>query len=196
MPSSSPFASWLRAQPSLAGEPPALDTDALPDDPVALFVEWIRDAAAHGVAEPHTATLATVDADGMPDSRILIVKDVSTRGWAFAGPRASAKGAQLATSPVAAMNFWWQPIRRAVRLRGAVQEAPLRESEADLAERSAAARAGIRPGEWVRWWLRPEHVEFWQGATDRRHVRIVYTQDGDRWVRDILSGESRKGQHE
>lgn len=189
----SSFASWLREQPSLAGEPPSLALDDLPDDPVALFVEWMQDAVAHGVAEPHTATLATVDADGMPDSRVLIVKDVSARGWAFAGPRASAKGAQLATAPVAAMNFWWQPIRRAVCLRGAVQEASSGESEADLAERSASARAGIRPGEWVRWWLRPECVEFWQGAADRRHVRIVYTRDGDRWERTIIGGEQQGG---
>lgn len=88
------------------------------------------------------------------------------------------------------MNFWWQPILRAVRLRGTVQEAPSSESEADLAERPAKARAGVRPGEWVRWWLLPERVEFWQGSTDRRHARIVYTRDGDRWAHEIVGGRS------
>lgn len=193
MTSSSPFASWLRELPALAGEPPMLDLGDLPDDPVALFIEWMHAAVERGVAEPHAATLATVDADGIPDARTLLVKDVSARGWAFAGPRASAKGAQLAASPAAAMNFWWQPIRRAVRLRGAVQEASSLESETDLAERSASARADIRPGEWVRWWLEPVRVEFWQGSTDRRHVRIVYTFDGHRWERTTTSGEQQGG---
>lgn len=194
MSSSSPFASvrlesWLRAQASLIGTPPELDLDALPDDPVALFAQWIALAADSGVAEPHAATLATVDAAGMPDARTLLLKDVSDRGWAFAGSRASTKGAQLAESPAAAMNFWWQPARRAVRVRGPVHEATAAESDADLAERSAAARAGIEPGEWVRWWLEPVRVEFWQGAADRRHVRIVYLRDGTGWTRRLVSGE-------
>lgn len=192
MASSSPFASWLRKQPALVGEPPALVLEDLPDDPIALFIEWMKDAAARGVAEPHAATLATVDADGAPDARTLLVKDVSARGWAFAGPRGSVKGSQLSAAPVAAMNFWWQPVRRAVRVRGAVQEASALESEADLAEQSAAARAGIAAGEWVRWWLEPSRIEFWQGATDRRHVRIVYMHERNRWTRAIGSGESSR----
>jgi len=189
MTSSSPFGLWLRAQPALAGEPPVLDLAALPDDPALLFIEWMQDAVVRGVAEPHAATLATVDAAGTPDARTLLVKDVSDRGWAFAGPRASRKGAQLAAMPRAAMNFWWQPVRRAVRVRGAVREASPAESDADLAERSEAARSGIRSGEWVRWWLEPERVEFWQGATDRRHVRIVYQGGVGGWVRESMNGE-------
>lgn len=194
MTSSSPFASWLRAQPSLTGTPPELDLDDLPGDPATLFERWIRAAAASGVAEPHAGTLATADSGGTPDARTLIVKDVSARGWGFAGPRDSAKARQLDESPAAAMNFWWPSITRAVRVRGPVQEASDEESTADLAERSAAARAGIRPGEWVRWWLVPEQVEFWQGATDRRHVRIVYAREGERWSCTIREGEQERGQ--
>jgi pyridoxamine 5'-phosphate oxidase len=190
MASSSPFASWLRAQPSLTGTPPELDTRAVPFDPTTLFEQWVREAVAAGVAESHAGTLATVDSRGMPDARTLIIKDVSEHGWAFAGPRDSAKGRQLAVAPAAAMNFWWQPLRRAARLRGRVQEASADESAADLAERSAAARAGLGPEDWVRWWLVPEHVEFWQGAPDRRHVRIVYTRGADGWHRGIENGES------
>lgn len=193
----SSFETWLRAQPSLIGTPPELDLDALPDDPVALFEQWIRAAVADGVEEPHVATLATVDSAGKPDARSLIVKDVTSRGWAFAGPRASAKGAQLATARAAALNFWWQPIRRAVRLRGPVHEATVAESDADLAARSAAAREGLNPGDWVRWWLEPERVEFWQGAEDRRHIRIVYVRDGAGWARTLANGEiDRRGEHE
>ncbi|OUE18803.1 Pyridoxine/pyridoxamine 5'-phosphate oxidase [Clavibacter michiganensis subsp. michiganensis] len=127
------FARWLRAQPSLTGSAPALDTADLPDDPDDLFRAWITAAADAGVPEPHAATLATADADGLPDARTLILKDVSPRGWAFASTRSSAKGAQLAANRAAALAFWWQPIVWAVRVRGSVEEATAEESAADLA---------------------------------------------------------------
>lgn len=183
------FVSWLRAQPSLTGSAPALDLDALPADPDDLSRAWITAAADAGVPEPHAATLATVDADGLPDARTLILKDVSPRGWAFASARSSAKGAQLASAPAAALAFWWQPIVRAVRVRGSVEEATAEESAADLAARSAAARADVDPGDWVLWRIRPVHVEFWQGSPDRRHARIRYDRVGDAWTRSGAAGE-------
>ncbi|OZB81037.1 MAG: pyridoxamine 5'-phosphate oxidase [Microbacterium sp. 13-71-7] len=190
-------AAWLRERPSLTGTPPALHPDAVPDDPLALFLNWITAAAEAGVAEPHAATLATADADGTPDARTLILKDVDERGWAFAGTRSSAKGRQLAVNPAAALNFWWQPVLRAVRVRGPVVEAPAGESAADLAARSAAARAGVADGDWVLWRIVPNRIEFWQGATDRRHTRIVYTREGDRWLRSWSGGDgTRRGADE
>ncbi|WP_435080393.1 pyridoxamine 5'-phosphate oxidase family protein [Clavibacter michiganensis] len=185
------FARWLRAQPSLTGSAPTVDLDDLPDDPDDLFRAWITAAADAGVPEPHAATLATVDADGLPDARALILKDVSPRGWAFASTRSSAKGAQLAAAPAAALAFWWQPIVRAVRVRGSVEEATAEESAADLAARSAAARADVDPGDWVLWRIRPVHVEFWQGSPDRRHARILFDRVGDTWIRSGASGEGR-----
>jgi len=190
-------AAWLRERPSLTGTPPALHPDAVPDDPLALFLNWITAAAEAGVAEPHAATLATADADGTPDARTLILKDVDERGWAFAGTRSSAKGRQLAANPAAALNFWWQPVLRAVRVRGPVVEALAGESAADLAARSAAARAGVADGDWVLWRIVPSRIEFWQGATDRRHARIVYTREGDRWLRSWSGGDgTRRGADE
>lgn len=183
-------AAWLRARPTLTGSAPTLHPDSPPDDPLALFLNWITTAAEAGVAEPHAATLATVDADGVPDARTLILKDADERGWAFAGPRSSAKGRQLAARPAAALNFWWQPQRRAVRVRGPVQEASAEESAADLQARSAAARAGVAEGDWVLWRVVPSRIEFWQGAEDRQHVRIVYVRDGSDWVR-TWCGEER-----
>lgn len=190
---------WLRAQPALTGTSPALDVEHLPQDPVELFLRWIRQAESAGVPEPHAATLATLDADGMPDARTLIIKDVDERGWAVAGPRSSRKGAQLEAHPVAALNFWWQPIVRAVRLRGAVVAASPEECEADLAARSAASREGILPGEWMLWRILPVRVEFWQGAPDRRHARIVYERGHDgSWSRELHGGVpagTNEGEH-
>lgn len=182
-------AAWLRSRPALTGTAPALHPGSVPDEPLVLFLNWITTAAEAGVPEPHAATLATVDGDGMPDARTLILKDVDERGWAFAGPRSSAKGRQLAANPAAALNFWWQPVLRAVRVRGPVQEASAEESAADLAARSAAARAGVAEGDWVLWRIVPSRVEFWQGAEDRRHTRIVYTRAASGWIRTWHGGQ-------
>ena len=179
----------LRGIPSLTGVPPRLDDD-LPLEPVPLFARWLDQAIEWEVPEPLAMTLATVDRDGVPDARTVILKAVDHRGWAFAGPRSSRKADQLADRPAAALNLWWQPLMRAVRVRGMVEEASREDSDADLAARSAAARADVLPGGWVLWRVRPSRVEFWQGAADRRHHRIVYTRHGDRWDLTTSTGEA------
>lgn len=173
---------WLRGLPSLTGAPPIFDIDDVPDDPLTLFAHWFAEAVRDDVPEPRAMTLSTLGQDGMPDARVLILKGVSVDGWAFAGPRSSAKAAQLATHPAAALSFWWQPQMRALRLRGQVHEASAADSAADLAQRPAAARDDIDPDDWVLWRLMPEQIEFWQGATDRRHLRLIYRRQGGAWV--------------
>ena len=155
-----------------------------------LFEQWLRGAAAAGVAEPHVATLSTVDADGLPDARALILKDVGPRGWAIAGPWSSAKAEQLAARPVAALSFWWQPIVRAVRLRGGMQLATAAEVAADFEARPESARVGLTSADWMLWRLAPTHVEFWQGSPDRRHTRIMYERQDQSWHREVRGGET------
>lgn len=173
-------AAKLRAIPSLTGIAPAINLQQLPTEPIALFYEWLDAAIDAQVPEPAAATLSTVDDQGMPDARTLILKDVDGTGWAFAGTASSRNGQQLTAHPAAALSIWWQPLMRAVRVRGPVVEASPHESEADLAARSEAARSAVAPGDWRLWRIQPIRVEFWQGATDRRHLRIVYTLD-DGW---------------
>jgi len=163
----------LRALPSLAGAPPALDLDALPETPTDLFLAWLDEAIRAGVPEPHAMTLATVSDDG-PDGRVLLLKDVDARGWAFASERSSAKGDQLAARPAAALTFWWQPLVRSVRVKGPVVEAPVGESLADLRARPLEAQQRTSPEDWTLWRVAATHVEFWQGSPDRRHVRVHY----------------------
>ncbi len=188
----SELGTWLRAPPTRTGTAPPLRLAAVREDPITLFLDWLGAAAAAGVPEPHAATLSTVDADGMPDSRTLILKDVDARGWAFAGARSSQKAAQLAARPAAALNLWWQPQRRAVRVRGTVQEASDAESDADLAARSESARAGLHPGDWVLWRVVPTRVEFWQGSPDRNHTRIVYDRVDGGWHHTVTGSAPRR----
>ena len=132
----------LRRVPSLLGGAPAPEFAHPPARPEQLFVEWFRYAVAVGVPEPHVATFSTVDERGVPDARALVLKDLTDDGrFAVAGGAGSAKGQQLASSPAAALTFWWQPLARSVRLRGPVHRAPAEEAAADDRARGTVARA-------------------------------------------------------
>jgi len=89
----------LRGLPALVGRPPVFDTGAIPADPLALFVDWLREAVDAGVPEAHAMTLSTVEGDGLPDARVLLLKDLTAEGWWFASEEGSAKGRQLAENP-------------------------------------------------------------------------------------------------
>jgi pyridoxamine 5'-phosphate oxidase len=132
----------LRAVPSLLGRAPTPDFDHPPARPEQLFAAWFRDAVIAGVPEPHVATLSTVDEDGMPDARALVLKDVTEDGrFAVAGGAGSAKGRQLAARPAAALTFWWQAQARSVRVRGRVLQGSAEEAAADDRDRGPVARA-------------------------------------------------------
>lgn len=180
-------ARWFRSFGTLRGTAPTFDLGHLPDHPTELFLDWLREAERAAVPEPLAATLATVGADGLPDARTLLIKDMTASGWAFAGPRSSAKASQLAANPVAALNFWWQPLLRAVRVRGSVVEASRSEIEAEIAARQTPTASD----DWMLWWIRPVRVEFWQGAVSRNHTRLVYESVAGHWTHRVISGEPR-----
>ena len=163
----------LRSLPTLIGRPPSELIDDPAQDPIDLFLDWMREAIDAGVPEPHAMTLSTVGEDGMPDARVLILKGVDARGLAFASTSSSRKGRQLAAHPEAALTFWWQPLLRSVRLNGRVVEASAEGTAADLAARSADARANVEKGDWRLWRLVPARTEFWQGSNNRRHQRVI-----------------------
>jgi pyridoxamine 5'-phosphate oxidase len=93
---------YLRSLPVFAGAPASFDPQSAPEGPVELFAQWLRYAVDEGVPEPHAMTLSTCDGAGMPDGRVLILKDLDERGWWFAANADSAKGIQLAESRAAA----------------------------------------------------------------------------------------------
>ncbi|MEU6865072.1 pyridoxal 5'-phosphate synthase [Streptomyces sp. NPDC046876] len=125
---------------------PAFDPDTAPSTPLPLFREWFTHAAAAGQVEPHTMSLATVDAEGRPDVRILMLHDADARGWHFASHATSSKGRQLAAHPDAALVFYWPAVARQVRIRGRVTACDPKESRADLAVRSRGALAAALTG--------------------------------------------------
>ncbi|MFD3326191.1 pyridoxal 5'-phosphate synthase [Streptomyces sp. NPDC058701] len=128
------------------GPLPAFDPATAPAEPLPLFRAWFTDAARAGQPEPHTMSLATVDAQGRPDVRTLMLHDADARGWHFATHATSTKGQQLAGCPEAALGFYWPAVARQIRLRGRVTACGPQESRADLAVRSRGALAAALTG--------------------------------------------------
>ncbi|MFD6971287.1 pyridoxal 5'-phosphate synthase [Streptomyces sp. NPDC059979] len=125
---------------------PGFDAGSAPGEPLTLFREWFVHAARAGQPEPHTMSLATVDGEGRPDVRTLMLHDADARGWHFASHATSAKGEQLALRPEAALGFYWPTVGRQVRIRGRVTACGPEESRADLAVRSRGALAAALTG--------------------------------------------------
>ncbi|MEU8589138.1 pyridoxal 5'-phosphate synthase [Streptomyces sp. NPDC048664] len=136
----------LRVWDPATTELPAFDPAATPAEPLALFTEWFARAVAAGQREPHTMALATADADGTPDVRVVMLHGADADGWTFATHAGSRKGRQLAVRPYAALEFYWPVQGRQVRLRGPVTAAPSQEGQADLHARSTGALAAALTG--------------------------------------------------
>lgn len=131
----------LRALKSLAGPFPPFDPDAAPDDPRTLFASWLRAAIDAGIKEPHAMVLSTVDAQGAPDARILILKNLDHRGWHFATMDSGPKGRQIAGNPQVALTFYWPALGRQVRIRGVAARAEAEDCAADFLARPNGAKA-------------------------------------------------------
>ena len=111
-------------------------------EPFGLFVEWLEDAKRHEPNDANAMTLATVDENGRPDARMVLLKDVDPRGFTFYSNAESAKGLQLAARPQAALLFHWKTLRRQVRVRGAVEPVSAAEADAYFASRARESRIG------------------------------------------------------
>ncbi|MEF2553095.1 pyridoxamine 5'-phosphate oxidase [Aurantimonas sp. A2-1-M11] len=112
------------------------------DDPIALFSAWLEDAEASEPNDPDALALATVDEAGLPDVRMVLLKDFDERGFVFYTNFQSAKGVQLLASRKAAMCFHWKSLRRQVRLRGQIEVLSDAEADAYFASRPQGSRIG------------------------------------------------------
>ena len=112
------------------------------EEPFSLFAQWFQEAQASEPNDPETMALATIDADGMPDVRMVLCKDFDSDGFVFYSNEQSAKGGQLAARPKAALLFHWKSLRRQIRIRGSIGAASACESDAYFASRSRNSRIG------------------------------------------------------
>jgi pyridoxamine 5'-phosphate oxidase len=111
-------------------------------DPFALFSAWMAEAEASEPVDPEAMALATVDAQGLPNVRMILLKGADERGFVFYTNCESAKGEELAGNPKAALLFYWKSLGRQVRMRGPVEAATDTEADAYFATRHRESRIG------------------------------------------------------
>lgn len=126
------------------------------DEPLALFRSWMADAEGAEPNDPNAMALATVDPDGLPDVRMVLLKGYDERGFVFYTNTESAKGVELAATPKAALVFHWKSLRRQVRLRGPVHRVSDEEADAYYASRPRDSRIGA----WASQQSRPLESRF------------------------------------
>ena len=117
------------------------DADANPD-PFEQFRAWLGEAHAAGMLQANAMTLSTVDVDGRPDGRVVLLKGFDERGFVFYTHRTSRKGDQLASNPHAALTFFWDVLERQVRISGHVERVSAAESAAYFVTRPRGSQVG------------------------------------------------------
>ena len=169
----------LRALPTFPDDLPVFNPATAPDDPYALFGQWLDDAIASRERQPNAMTVSTMDTAGGIASRTLIIKDVDERGFQFSSARSSRKGEQLASNPTATMLFFWRALGRQVEVAGCCRDLGPEVAAADWAERPNYA--GDPNPDWAVWALDPIRFEFLQATHDRKHVRVEYQRAESGW---------------
>lgn len=124
-----------------------MDSDSFPaaaaaEDPYALFDLWLAEATTAEPNDPNAAALATVSADGAPSVRVVLLKTVDSRGFAFFTNLDSHKGRDLRANPRAALNLHWKSLGRQVRIEGRVERVSDAEADAYYATRPRGSRIG------------------------------------------------------
>jgi pyridoxamine 5'-phosphate oxidase len=112
------------------------------DEPLRLFGAWLTEATASEPRDPTAMTLATVDADGLPVARIVLLKGVDERGFVFYTNTDSQKGRELGIHSQAALVFYWKSLNRQVRIRGDAEHVTDAEADAYFATRPKQAQIG------------------------------------------------------
>ena len=112
------------------------------DEPLRLFADWLEEATKSEPNDPNAMSVATVDAGGLPDVRMVLLKGFDHQGAVFYTNMESQKGLELDSTPKAALLFHWKSLRRQVRLRGPVERVSEAEADAYFASRARLAQIG------------------------------------------------------
>ena len=123
-------------------ETAGLDVGDVDSSPLVQWQQWYDQAVQAGCVEPHAFVLSTVDVEGWPQSRYLLVRGADERGFSFFTNYESAKSAQMSADPRAAMLFTWLQLHRQVRIAGVVERVPDAESDEYYRSRPRASQIG------------------------------------------------------
>ncbi|MDD1016487.1 pyridoxamine 5'-phosphate oxidase [Pseudomonas rubra] len=153
-----------------------LQEAAAPLEPLSLFAQWLAQAreTEREPVEANSMHLATVDAEGRPHCRVLLLKGFDQEGFTFFGNYQSAKGQELAANPYAAMTFFWPGLERQVRIEGPVARIDSQLSDRYFDSRPEASRLGA--------WASPQS----QPLADRDELQALLAQTIRRFVEQPL----------
>lgn len=126
------------------------------NDPFGLFADWLKDAEKSEPNDPNAMSLATVDEEGLPDVRMVLLKGFDERGFVFYTNFQSQKGQEILGTGKAALNFHWKSLRRQVRVRGLTEEVSKDEADTYFASRPRDSRIGA----WASQQSRPLESRF------------------------------------
>ena len=147
-----------------------LDVPDLEPDPVTMFGRWMHEAVAAGIHEPNAMVVSTVDPDGQPSSRMVLLKGVSHDGFVFFTNQHSRKGVALAAEPRCALLFPWHPLERQVRVEGLARPLPAGDVAAYWASRPRGSQLGA--------WASPQS----QVVAGRDELELRYREAEERFA--------------
>ena len=201
----------------MSTKPSTLTEADLHPDPFVQFSQWLEAAMNHDqIEEPNGMTIATINANGHPTARVVLLRGSDEHGLTFYTNYLSQKGRDLTANPHIAAVFWWAALQRQVRIEGTVEMVSAEESDVYFAERPIKSQMGAtisqqsavitgrqvledemsalegqdhidRPDNWGGYRIKPTSFEFWQGRRSRLHDRLLYTAVADAWKIERLA---------
>ncbi|NCF79426.1 MAG: pyridoxamine 5'-phosphate oxidase [Alphaproteobacteria bacterium] len=173
-------------------------------DPITAFDGWLQDAGASEPNDPNAMSLATVDADGMPNARMVLLKGHDARGFVFYTNLESQKGGELAANAKAALCFHWKTLHRHVRIQGPISAVSDEEADTYYQSRGRESRIGAWASQQSRPYGARAELEAAYAAFDAKYpgddiprpphwsgrrvspLRIEFWQDGAHRLHDRL----------